>query len=651
MTSPRADLMALTEDDLVALSNRGNLNRARRDLESDAFHVEFRTDTENTLAVWSDPVTCVFPNDRTVAQAYCTCPSGKICRHLVRSILAYQALHAHPETQAATAGPWNPGELSDATLDAAFGPLMKRAHALLDTPLVAQALIGHKPLVQFLTLGHTVRFLVPGDPRYAHCDCAAQPPCLHGAAAALVFRRLPRGAAGGIVTTDDESPRHHPTAASAAEWIGRMARIGLARTSRASGDRLRGHAESLVATGWVWPGDVAEALANARELYQAHDARFSPGDVARLAGEFLARVDALAAPDLPVPRVLVQGGQADIDTRLGQSRFVGLGVTARIHRGYVDLMALMQDADHGRVVAVAHRFADERTDEPVALSTLGSRLVLRGRSVAHFGHGQIVMKQARLTHTHRLDPSGANASVYAQNFKWEELAAPTLAQDFGEVVERLANLPPACLRSRRVGEDVCVVPIARVEGARFDVRSQSVVAQLFDVAGGAAVLRFPYLARTHEGCERLLKWLTQTQTALRFVAGTARLAAQGIEIEPSGVVFETPGPDGLRRAMVQPWVDSLDAHLEAPDAPIARHEPHRNAMDWLRESLDEQLGTLLVQGIDEFRGWEAMTALCATARALGLMTVAAAVDDLISERDEASVMTCLVTNVVFQETQ
>lgn len=88
---PRADLLALTADDLASVVNRGVVKRAERELAAGepTFRVE---DVEGgELAVhWSDGIVCRFPAGGSLHEAVCSSGVLGVTRHVVRSVFAYQ---------------------------------------------------------------------------------------------------------------------------------------------------------------------------------------------------------------------------------------------------------------------------------------------------------------------------------------------------------------------------------------------------------------------------------------------------------------------------------------------------------------------------------------------------------------------------------
>jgi hypothetical protein len=218
--------------------------------------------------------------------------------------------------------------------------------------------------------------------------------------------------------------------------------------------------------------------------------------------------------------------------------------------------------------------------------------VLKGAHLRQLGAGQALVQGGKRNADHRLIVGRAKANVNPQNFSWEKLRAPLLAENFGEIEARLAALPPASLRPRRVADHLYVCPLAKVEGPAFDSASQCVLARLVDADGGTAFLEHPYSSRAAEGTEHLLQRLVAAPEAVRFVAGIMHSRAQGLTIRPTGVVFA----EGPARSLVQPWVDRATATTTA----TAGHAQPRTAADEVGDYLHQLhafLSALFVSGL------------------------------------------------------
>ncbi len=118
---PRTDLLMLSEDDLAALTNRGTVKRAQKELEAGQPSVTFEEGADECLVfTWSDGIRCEFPAGKSIHDARCSSGALGITRHIVRSVLAYQKNHrdqASPNSGPANATQNdNPAETADALL-------------------------------------------------------------------------------------------------------------------------------------------------------------------------------------------------------------------------------------------------------------------------------------------------------------------------------------------------------------------------------------------------------------------------------------------------------------------------------------------------------------------------------------------------------
>jgi hypothetical protein len=625
LTMPRADLLALSPDDLAALTNRGTVKRALRELEAGEVRVELEEAQDGTVtARSSDGVECRLPGGAVVAAARCSCPATELCRHVVRAVLAYQAWSKTESV--GTPAAWDPGAIPDEALAGLLRPaVLAQARTQFEGGLLIELVRSAKPTARFHDLACTLRFQVPGDARYVHCDCAGEPPCAHVALAVWAFRRLPGEQSAGILSTQE---RRLPTPTDLLDQFDEvllaLLESGLAGAGGGWRDRLARLENHCRGAGLVWPAAVIADVLHQFERYAEHDARFSPERLAELVGELLIRADAIRRDTGAVPQLFVRGTATDRWTDLASARFVGLGCGVRPGRRSARVTAFLQDANSGSMVAVCREFADpapEASDPPKQFWQLAQALALKGATFAQLGTGQLLTQGGRRAADHQLVLGRAKATVNPQNFSWETLRAPVLAEGFAEVRARLVVLPPSALRPRRVAEDFHVSRITGAENAAFLPGLQLIQAILRDTAGDTAILRHPFTSRGDEGSERLLHTLRANPKSLQFVAGPMRMTAEGLVVEPVGVVVHESS-----RVLLQPWVD----RLSGPRAGLAGLAGDRGGEDpvaeWNRRLLNA-LGDLLVTGLRRVDPGllRALRQLETEAEALGMARIALAV--------------------------
>ncbi|WP_194909457.1 SWIM zinc finger family protein, partial [Catenulispora rubra] len=164
----RADLLALTEDALVSLTNRGLYKRAAKEAAADTGPT-ITEDADAIRGTFPDGVICALPPGGLEAAA-CTCGASGACRHVVAVVLAYQATASDGTEEFEQ---WSPSEFTDDHLETLLGKrnfaTARRRHATGYLARVHPATATEQvPRVELPNC--SVRFLVPHDLAYARSD-------------------------------------------------------------------------------------------------------------------------------------------------------------------------------------------------------------------------------------------------------------------------------------------------------------------------------------------------------------------------------------------------------------------------------------------------------------------------------------------------
>ena len=575
----RQDLLALTPDDLIALSNRGIVKRAQREVEAGEAGAEVSEDADgNVMARWPDGAACRISPREKLSDGCCTCAATAVCRHLIGTILGYQAQTSKSKDALTAAESWDPGAIPDEALSSWWtAKQLALLRQQFDAGMVVELHRGARPGARLHSIAHSLRFLVPGDPRYTRCDCAEQAPCKHVPLAIWAFRLLAKGRDSGLVSTERESAAlpsrllHDIDRA-----LDQLLDYGIADLPEALASRLERLESECRGSDLVWLAEILMELVKQRRQYESHDARFSPAQVAALIGELVIRADATHFPEQPVPQMFIRGSSAEATAEMGNARLIGLGTSVESRRSSVVVAAYLQDAATGVVVALPREFADPSAADvgaagkisgrktsgaasvPRAFSELGRTSIFKSANLAAVGAGQILVHGGKRSPNCEFQPGRSRAALNPQNYQWEQLRPPVLAGGFGDLLEQQRLRPHPCLRPRRLTEDLHVCAIAAVEDSRFNVREQSVESTLRDGDGQSATLVHPYHSRGRSGVEALMHHLRSSK--LLFVAGKVRLGVAGVVIAPTGLVF---GRDA-GRWMLQPWISEEAAVSEAP---------------------------------------------------------------------------------------
>ena len=600
----RKDLLALTEDDLTLLSNRGTVKRAVRELDEKEVTFDLTEDEQANVSIeWSDGVTCDLPSSKSLADSTCSCPSTTTCRHLIRGVLAYQRWFnagtqplSSTSTASAPATPstadedtmsvvaestvhfpavpiadkeWDPGQITDEQLKQCMKqPLLDKAKKLFDDGQVVELVKARKPYARFHTLSTTVTFLVEDDPRYTRCDCIDKQPCLHVPLSIWAFRKLTRSA--GIVTTGSKVVSV-PTATldEIEQWLMEFSALGVQGMSNAMLGRLKRLVQQCLDESLIWHSEVLSDLLEERQRYADHDARFSPRRVVELIGELCSRCDAVRSQSPAIPQVFVRGTPSDRPSELADSTLIGLGCGVEVHKGSVVLSSHFQDTKSGNILALPREFndpSDESLARPKPFWQLAEHAIVKGNNINAVASGRLITKGGKLTPARIFVPGRAPVQSNPQMYNWEQLRAPIYGESFADIRATIAAQPPAFLGPRQVGRNFHVFPVKEVTRVAFLDHEQAVMAELSDYAGERAAMLFPYLSRCPDGVDIILDQFNDASKSVKFVSGYVRSTSEYLIIEPVGIVIEEAG----QRHLLQPWIEKPAGRIK----PTEKRQPH-----------------------------------------------------------------------------
>lgn len=607
---PRMDLLALSDDDLASLTNRGTVKRARRELDSGT--VKCDIDDSETLTVrWSDEVTCVFPKGKTIHDATCSSGGLGISRYVVRSVFAYQAWredNVAPSEQEEESDvhldvrSWDPGSISDDQLRSHFrGAAVTRAKKWFEAGVLVELTRGNKPTARFLHQSCTIRFPVPDDVRYVRGDCAdsalAQWTCL----AVWSFRQLPKDRKAGLLSLGNPTisvPREELKTLEplVREWLVE----GLANLPATWPSRWNRSEATLRKSGLVWPAELVCDIDQQHTAYREGDARFSPEATLRGLGELIARSRAIMNPRETLPQALVRGNVADVSTKLRGGRMIGLGLEIQPSKTHQVLVAHFQDNESGATAVIRRTITQKEDEAPAAFERLTLHSLTRGVSIGAASMSQLMVAGGKRSPTDELIlPRGANRlSVHPQSFQWEHLLPPLLLDDFLACRQRFESLPPEVLRPRRLTENVHAFSIRGIRDVTFDPLTQSLTAHVEDVSGNVALLESPYYSRGEKTFSAFYRTLLQSGSSAIFISGRVAIRGGELMIHPLAVVIETGG----ERFATSPCLITKNEKEATGDALLSGDESHPNPIHDFFSDLRAELAEILVVGLRDIEG-------------------------------------------------
>ncbi|MBU8861188.1 MULTISPECIES: hypothetical protein [unclassified Micromonospora] len=593
----RDDLIALTPDVLAALSNRGLVKRATKEVDAGE-RPTLTVDADGTMrAAYPDEVTVTLPVGGGLTAGICSCPAPGVCRHLLAAVLTYLRAHADAAGRGATpdrdagpgrdavsnrkaapdgkvgpggkAGPdrradpdghaapgrdgaaageepwrWSPGDVTDEELAAAIGaPALTAARRRLRRGYTA---VVHRPdaadpvpRVELPT--GTVRFLVPRQIGYARGDAADD----GGEAVALAVwacrtadrehpdRPEAQVRVGGAATVTDRPALDAAVALAADVLLAGAPHLGSGVDARLAAAR-----RDLDAAGLRWPLLAVDDLAGQLEAYAARGARYRPETFADLLAELPARRRAVVnAGATPAERVL--GAQEPAETPLRRVRLTGLGARVRESGGEVGVDVVLAHPAAVSVLVLRRAYPVTDGGPPTGHELAGRRVT--GTTLGALATGNVVSESAVRSAAHQLRFAAgrlARTTVAPGAGEWSGLPPGLLVRDPDALAAELAGRPPRLLRSRTAAESVRVLALGEVRAVGYAAGEQRLHATVTGADGGTATVTATHHGAAPGALDALAAALEGTHGPPRYISGTVRRGADGLVVEPLAVVAD-----------------------------------------------------------------------------------------------------------------
>ncbi|MFF2010539.1 hypothetical protein ACFVWY_15895 [Streptomyces sp. NPDC058195] len=576
----RPDLLALTPQTLAALSNRGLVKRATKELDAGALPALTTGPDTTVRARFDDGTLAALPPGAGLDAGECSCAAPGVCRHLVALVLAHQrAAKAGAGDVPDTFTDWSPGATDDTALTEAVGgralAAARRAFERGYAAVVHRPGPGHpEPRVELPTC--TVSFPVPGGIAFALTDAAA---ALRGETVALAvwaFRAADAAGGGGARTVPVRvgGPRTAapvtagPALDTAAGLVDELLAEGVAHVGPVHGAALARAAAALRAESMHWPAGAVGELADQLSAYAGRGARYRPESVAALLTEVHARRRAAAHPG-------VLGTREAGETPLRRVRLVALG--CRVHRTGRSLACEVYFAHPGAgTVLVLHKTWEDPEGKELSAPQLATRRLL-ATPLGSLATASVVSESVRRTPSHALAITRGRigtTTVTPVGGAWAELPEPLLVPDVAALAASWEGRPPRLVRPRLETAEVHVVALSGVERVGYDPAEQRLHAVVRDRAGGRALVVSEYRPECPGALDALAAALEGGATHL---SGVLRRSASGVRIDPLAVL--TPA-------------GTVVPDLAAGDGPAVLAAVERGPSDPLTAALDEALSAM-----------------------------------------------------------
>lgn len=566
----RSDLLELTAEALMALSNAGFVKRAQKEVAEGKLPELTERDDGRVDAVFGDGNKVSFPMGKNLRDATCSCPASSMCRHRVTLVLAYQALHANGVTSEVddTQPGWSPARFSQQLNEVPLS-VISRAKKLIQGSVVVQLSKGSEaqttPSARLPMCD--VRFFSRSSLAHARCDCIQQTICEHIVLAVWGFEQaelsqpdfqqltlqinLPDGAQTGPNALF-EQPEAVLLQTALDKLLLKLWSDGSSQPDSAIKPLMAEvgrHAQQLQ---WRWVSESLDDIQQGIADQHHRSSRYHPVD-------FLQRLSGLPAR-LVAAKCMDQQAQQQALPRLPAAEIVGLGVKGEIQLEHLKLVSLgarywadeqqegvkliFTDPDSQALMVIERQWPKNLDPQGMSMP-IGSRRIA-GHPVKKLAASQVITNAAKRRANGALDIASGRqyTSVLPLSSRaWERLGEPLRQPDAAALKRYLQQALPDFVRPRQPIEQLHILPVNEVLDWRWDPALQCLQ---IDILSGEAsddvdnyvTVSLNYDIAAPQAIEALARAMLTPATPARLISGRVKIESGTLFIEPLAVASD-----------------------------------------------------------------------------------------------------------------
>ncbi|EMK05139.1 MULTISPECIES: hypothetical protein [Leptospira] len=611
----RQDILSLSLQELEVLTSKGTVNRALKDIESGTKGEWKETENGSIEVVWEDSVTCILPGSVPIQESSCTCSSTGVCRHIIRTIVAYQKRTISDKPNLS----WNPGSISDESLRSFISASsFTKAKSIFNSGIAVELDRTDVPVAKIHGLGN-VHFPVPNDIRYARADCKGSLGEQIIAVAVWSFR-LTHLEKEFVSTNIQEIKISSDITDRANIILKEIVQYGFQGASEYLKERLSQLERSCLEEGLLWPAEVLSELQEEYSKYLLHDSLFDPDQVVYLLGEWIIRMDALKENKGAVPSLIIRGDTKAYSSELIVRSLIGLGSGIKVFKKGFVVLSYFADPKSDKILLYECSF-EKQMDEP--FHSIGNFPVLKGIPIYDFGKSSILSSSIKKNASGKLQFSN-KVTLNPQTFSFESLSRNIFSDNFNETMKTLLEKPPRPLGPRWAAGNFFVFKVERFTQPHFDNILQQMNIELEDQNGNIAYAQLPYYSRASDGIENLQHALVDSH--LRYVCGIADVTSGRLYIKPVSFVIEQGG----NRTMLQPYLDpkshSDKSNFQTQNQVRSETDSLKNYITELRTTISE----ICLIGLKQFGKINHWKKLVQQSENLGLKRISTLLESVIT---------------------
>lgn len=557
----RQELLELTHQALITLSNAGFVKRGLKELEAGKIPTLEQQEDGTLIAHYADGNHTRLAPETALKEAECSCPATGMCRHRVMLVLTYQHLYNAQATTSPepTAERWQPGQWID-ELESLPATTRQRASMLASQGLIIELSCPAGDVPSAKLPMSDVRFFSRHSMRFARCDCVEGTLCEHvilavqAFAAAEAFHPEFERITWQLQTKKSKaSADDNPFATQAGQQcvssietlFQHLWKEGMSQPPAAF-ERIQLKAlRAAQQLEWRWVVAQLQQLKENIHAFQHRASHYNAAHCLSMCAELSARLisaqhmaQQAAEGQLPAQHWRTIVGQGiDSESQLDHLRLISLGVQSWQDQEHYGAKLWFIDPDTGNLLHISREWPlKEQQSTPI-----GTRRIAN-TPIATLAGGQLVAQGARRTAKGelKLEARGRRTGTAPlSQTSWDMPQVSHCPATLAALRTHLAQQLPSFVRPWHHADNLFIVPATTCQHLHWNAAQQQMEALLTDSDGDHLYLKLPSQPSAPHAVDIMVQLLESAEeTPLHKVSGYIGLRDGHLEMEPLMIMTE-----------------------------------------------------------------------------------------------------------------
>ncbi|SET20958.1 SWIM zinc finger family protein [Thorsellia anophelis] len=579
----RIDLLELSNDALVALSNVGFVKRATKEIAAGNIP-EIKIQDDLTLsAQFEDGHSVQLADGKGLREANCTCPASGMCRHRVTLVLAYQATYQETDSHQADSDLTNSWSFSAFNDQIQMLPksILNKANKLVANRIVVQLDSGKmaKEVPHAKLPMCDVRFFSKNNLSHAKCDCIEERICEHIIIAVWAFEQANNDLSKAEILSVEVNCKNDANAVQnelaqnifenqTAQLLDNSLSELFLQLWMEGSNQPQSILEGLLSQsinyaqklGWYW---IIESLIEIRALINDQhnrSTRYHPLIFLESITNLTARV--LAAkqmanmasqsllPKVPASDILGLGIKGEV--KLSHTKLISLGTKLWSDEQHEGVKLLFIDPDTHAVLNLIKQWPKIEDDESGYKNTLSTRK-LAGTSLNKLASSQVITNAAKRLANGMIEfkSNKQNTTILPLSpTSWDLLGEPIRQPSANALCSYLNQSNPDFIRPKQLTDQLFILPVTHVLDWGWDaalhcldikiISTEEQSDQLHEATVDNIVhIQFKYDPISPNAVDVLARAMFDEISKPKLISGIAKLKGGKLYLEPLAVISET----------------------------------------------------------------------------------------------------------------